>query len=794
MADNSLVQKNINESFSKAFLEYAGYNLQRRAIPDVRDGLKWGARQLLHAQMLGGFTYDKPFKKAVKSVAQAMGFSFVHGDSSAYGTLIRMAKPFSYRIPLQEANGNYGTLISPDDHSASRYVELRGSQAAAQVLKDLKKDTITEWENTYDLEGQFPKVLPSKGLWLGVNGCISIGSGMACSIPPTNLREVNETLIRLIDNPDLPAEDVVCLPDFPTGAILLNADEVKESMINGYGKACKIRAVVEYNKAERCFIVKEMPYSTFTNTICNELATLMEDNPKCGIKNFVDYTGVKPDLRIYLDKKANPDRVLKLLYKETSLQTHFSINMVMLDRGRFPKVFTWKEMLQAHIDHEKEVYRRGYEFDLKKIEDRIHIIEGLLKVIVSIDEVVQTIKKAESTEKAKQQLIAQYELDGAQAKAVLDMKLARLAHLEVEKLKNEKSKLEKEREFIYNIINNEELFNNKLIKGWREVANKFGDERRTQILNISKEDEEPQELRQLSINLSNQNNIYINEVSSLYSQSRGGVGQKFKMNKGEYVISTQYGDNKSIVLFFTKEGNCYHAKLSEIPFEEIVPIESISNMPIGEETCWMTVVNKETLANNTNNIIFFTKKGYIKKSKLSEYNISRKTGIKALALEDNDQICSAIVTNKDRVGMLTARGQFVMCETENIRSTGRVTKGVKGITLKPDDELIYASMIPKDTKELISVSENGYIKRTSITEFNVTNRGVKGGKIHRLKNEEDNLVAFLPLKDESQIIIVANNSQIKIKVQDISILGKGAQGTKSINLKDKAKVVGMTIF
>ena len=267
MTDLNLISQNIQEVLSESFLEYAGYNIQRRAIPDVRDGLKWGARQLLYSQMLGGFTYDKPFKKAIKSVSQAMGFCYVHGDASAYGTFIRMAKPFSYRYPLQEANGNYGTLINPDDHSASRYVELRGSKIAAQVLNDIKKETIVEWEDTYDLEGQFPKVLPSKGIWLGVNGCISIGSGMSCSIPPTNLREVNNVLIKLIKNPNLPDEECVCLPDFPTGATIINASSTKESMIKGNGFACKIRASVEWDSNERCFVVTERPDSTFTNTI-----------------------------------------------------------------------------------------------------------------------------------------------------------------------------------------------------------------------------------------------------------------------------------------------------------------------------------------------------------------------------------------------------------------------------------------------------------------------------------------------------------------------------------------------
>jgi len=783
----SLINKDIIESFSDAFLEYAGYNLQRRAIPDVRDGLKWGARQLLHAQMLGGFTCDKPFKKAIKSVSQAMGFSYVHGDASAYGTLIRMAKPFSYRVPLQEANGNYGTLINPDDHSASRYVELRGSKIAAKVLEDLKKDTITEWEDTYDLEGQFPKVLPSKGIWLGVNGCISIGSGMACSIPPTNLKEVNAALIKLINNPDIDYEEIACLPDFPTGAILLNADEVKESMKNGYGHACKIRAVVEYDKNEKCFIVKEMPYSTFTNTICNELANLMEENPNCGVKNFVDYTGIHPDLRIYLDKKANPDRVLKLLYKETSLQTYFSINMVMLDKGIVPRTFGWKEALLAHIDHEKEVYRKGFEFDLRKIEERLHIIEGLLKVIEDIDNVVRLIKTSESTSVARQRLMESYDLDDVQVKAILDMKLSRLAHLEVEKLKFEKTKLEKERDFIYNIIRNEDLFNQELIKGWREVASKFGDARRTQILNISKEDEEPKEIQELLINLSNQNNLYVSTISTLYTQRRGGVGNKFKMNKGEYAIATSSGTNYDTVLLFSNKGNCYHITPNELQFETIIPIESLINLTAEEQIKELVFLNKK---NQKEHIIFFTKNGILKKSKLSEYNVKRKGGVKALNLDANDEICSILFVNDERIGMLTEQGQFVICESKEVRPIGRIARGVKGIALNEGDQLVCAIAMPPSTKELLTISQKGYIKRTSINEFSVTGRGTKGSKIHKLNDADDHLVCVAALNNEKETIIVSSNAQIKINLSEVNLLSKGAQGTKSIKLNN-SKVIGL---
>ena len=791
MEHTEMIEKDIDIILKESFLEYAGYNLQRRAIPDARDGLKWGARQILHAQMLGGFTCDKPFKKAIKSVSQAMGFSYVHGDTSAYGTLIRMAKPFSYRVPLQEANGNYGTLINPDDHSASRYVELRGSKVAAKVLEDLKKDTITEWEDTYDLEGQFPKVLPSKGIWLGVNGCISIGSGMACSIPPTNLKEVNEALIKLINNPNIDYKEIICMPDFPTGAVLLNAEEVKESMKNGYGHACKVRAVVEYDKSNKCFIVKEMPYSTFTNTICNELAKLMEENPNCGVKDFIDYTGIKPDLRIYLDKKANPDKVLKMLYKETSLQTHFSINMVMLDKGITPRTFGWREALLAHIDHEKEVYRRGYEFDLRKIEARLHILEALLKIIASIDEVIKLIKSSSSTSEARSRLMKEYELDEVQAKAVLEIKLSRLAHLEIQKLENEKIKLEKEKAQIDEILNNEELFNNELIKGWREVADKFGDDRRTKVLNISKNDEELSEAQEILINLSNQNNLYITTTSSLYSQRKGGVGSKFKMSKGEYVIATTKGSSHDTLLLFSNKGNYYNLQLNELPYEEVIPIESLLNILEEEKICEVITLNKD---NDKKNIIFLTKNGILKKSLLEVYNTNRKVGVKAIKLDEDDEIKSILFVNDERIGMMTARGQFVICESKSINPIGRIARGVKGISLKENDELVSANIIPNNTKEIITISEDGYSKKTGVKDISVTNRGTKGVKIQTLKDENDKMVSFKPISEEREVIIVSSNSQIKFNLNEVPILGKGAQGSKTIKLKENSKIIGFSLF
>ena len=703
---------------------------------------------------------------------------------------MRAGQPFAMRYPLVDVKGNAGSLIESGNWAAMRYTESRLSKFSNILFTDIDKETIKEWRDSYDNTKQYPAVLPSKGYYNICNGTMGIGIGMASSIPQYNLREMNNALEHLLLNPDCDFEEIYIAPDFATGAMLLNEDEVKESMKNGSGFACKLRSVVDYDKKENCFVVTEIPYGVYTNTICGELENIINGEENPGVDRFNDLTGKTPLIKIYLTKKANPNRVLKYLYKNTSLQSHYSINFTMLDNGRFPKVFTWKEMLQAHIDHEKEVYRRGYEFDLRKIEARLHIIEALLKIIASIDEVIQTIKTSESTSVARERLMEQYVLDEIQAKAVLEIKLSRLAHLEVEKLKSEKTKLEKERNSIYNIINDKDLFNNELIKGWREVSNKFGDERRTQILNISKEDEEPKEKQELLINLSNKNNIYISTVSTLYTQRRGGVGNKFKMSKGEYVISTASGTNHDVVLLFSNKGNCYHISLNELQFEEVIPIESLVELKPNEEIKNLVFLNK---TNQKQHIIFFTKKGMLKKSLLTEYNITRKTGVKAINLDSNDEIVSILFVDEERVGMMTARGQFVMCETSGIRPIGRVAKGVKGISLNEGDELVEAQVIPTNTKEILSISKNGYSKRTSINEFTVTNRGTKGGKIHVLNDENDRLVCFGALTSQKETIVVSSNSQIKINLNEVKLLSKGAQGTKSIKLNN-AEVIGLLIF
>ena len=550
-------------------------------------------------------------------------------------------------------------------------------------------------------------------------------------------------------------------------------------MIKGNGFACKIRASVEWDSNERCFVVTEMPYSTFTNTICKEIAVLMEENSDCGITDFKDYTGEKPNLRIYLAKKANPDKVLKLLYKNTSLETFFAINMTMLDNGKVPRVFGWKEALQAHIDHERIVYRRGFEFDLKKIEKRLHIIEGLLICCANIEEVVRLIKSSSSTAAAMKNLCETYKLDESQAKAVLDMKLSRLAHLEVQKLETEKTSLESEKEKIEKILSSQEALDGELIRGWEETSRLFGDDRRTKILDLANSDaDEPIEVKRVSISFTSEGGTYAHEVSSLYSQKRNGVGTKFKLSKGEYIVNNLVGDTTDTLLLFSDKGNFYHYKISDLNLGEKQYIADLGNEKI---------INATILSSNNAaaHIIFITKKGIIKKSKLSDYNLSRRGGAQAIKLDEGDKIRSVLFTNLEKVGILTVKGNFVIIETKDINAIGRITRGIQAIKLNDGDYVQAANIITDSTKEIITITEDGVCKRTKLSEFKVTGRNTKGSKIQKA----DNLQDFIAMSNSNDLIVTSSMSQIRLKYADIPLLGRGAQGVKAIKLGENSKVV-----
>lgn len=778
----------MNEIIKESFVQYSGAVLQSRALVDVRDCLKPSARQIFYCLYTDKFVHSKPFKKTLKGIGSAMRM-YIHGDSSCEGVIMRAGQPFAMRYPLVEVEGSYGNLMESGNWAAPRYTASRLSDISNYLFEDIAKDTINEWRDNYDDTEQYPAVLPSKGFYNIVNGTMGIGIGMSSSIPQFNLRELNEALIKLLWNPDCSFEDIYCAPDFATGGILLNEEEVKESLKNGNGKSCKLRSVISYDNKERCLIVTEIPYSVYTNTICGELEKILESEENPGIDRFNDLTGSTPLIKIYLSRRANPDKVLKYLYKNTSLQYYYGINMTMLENGRYPKVFTWKEALQSYLNHEVSVYRQGFIFDLYKIKNRIHIIEGLLKAISILDEVIALIKGAADTRSASLGLQKIFGFSEEQAKAILDIKLARLAKLEINKLEKEKSDLEKERDRIENILYNEELLKKEIEKGLQETAKKFGDGRRTKILNIENQEDEPTEIRSLLINLTNQNNIFVSETSSLYSQRRGGVGNKFKLNDGEYIISTLSAESSDTILFFSQVGNFYHYQAGAIPLEEKIPVETLFMIKSFEYIRAITSFNPK---NSKRNIIFFTRNGMMKKSLLSEYNIKRAGGMRAIDLAQNDELCSIIFTDEEKVGILTEKGQFLICETKDVRPVGRITKGVKGIKLNEGDFVVSAKVITNTTKQIVSITKNGYIKRTPLSEFNVTGRYTKGGKLQKFKDESDWLVDFLPVEDEKEVIIVSTGASIKVKLADIALLGKNAQGSQSIKMREKDCVVGLS--
>ena len=769
----------------ESFTQYSGAVLQSRALIDVRDCLKPSARQIFYCLYTDKFVHSKPFKKTLKGIGSAMRM-YIHGDSSCEGVIMRAGQPFAMRYPLIEVEGSFGNLMESGNWAAPRYTSARLSELANYLFADIDKDTIKEWRDNYDDTEQYPAVLSTKGFYNIVNGSMGIGIGMSSSIPQFNLREVNEALIKLLWNPDIDFEEIYCAPDFATGGLLLNENAVKDSLKNGNGFACKLRSVVEFDSKERCFVVKEIPYSVYTNTICGELEKILESEDNPGIDRFNDLTNSTPLIKIYLTRSANPDRVLKYLYKNTSLQYHYSINMTMLENGRYPKVFGWKEALQSHLDHEELVYRRGFEFDLTKIKARIHIIEGLLKAYDAIDEVVQTIKTSASSAAANEALRKLLGIDEIQAKAILDLKLSKLSKLDINKLCNEKNDLEKEKERIEAILSDITLLKKEIENGLREVAKKFGDERRTKIMNIASDEDEPVEVKALSVSLTNKNNLIVNETSSLYTQKRGGVGSKFKLEPDEYVMTSTTCQNIDTILFFTVQGNVYSYVAGALPVGEKTTIESLFMIEQAERTCAMTALSKNC---NEKYIIFITKNGMLKKSELSEYNMKRgKSGIKALTLDTNDEIASVLFTNEEKIGISTEEGNFLICETKDVRPIGRVAKGVKGIKLNDGDAVASAKTMPATVKEIVSVSREGKIKRTSIDEFTTQGRATKGSKLQKLV-DKDYLADFLPVTNEKEITIITTSSQIKLSISDIGLLSKNTCGAQSIKKKDKDNII-----
>jgi DNA gyrase subunit A len=783
---------NLLDIVDKSFSTYAAMTIQDRAIVDVRDGIKPAARQCMYAQYLEKIIYKKPFKKSNKSVAAAMDHYYVHGDASCYALLARLAKSFTMRYPLEDFEGSYGTISGGNTEAASRYTEMRLGELGYLMYEGIEKDCIDKWFNNYDDTEQFPSVLPSLGFYNICNGSLGIATALSSSIPQFNLKEINEAMIKLLWNPNISFDEIYCAPDFCTGATILNADEVKESLKNGTGRSAIIRSTVTYDEKENCLYITEIPYGVYTGTIIKQIKDAVEKAEIIGIKKIDDLSTRKANIKILLEKNVNVNKIVKQLYKLTSTQDSYTINMVMLDNGTTPKVFGWKEALQAHLNHEIKVYTKIHQYDLKKIEDRINIINGILLAIASIDEVVKLIKSSKNKDEAKEKLIERFDFNEPQVNAILKMTLSRLINLEIQSFKDEKEKLLLEKDSILEILSNKELLYKEIEDGLRRVAEKFGDERRTKLMNLNykgeAEDAEPIEKKELLIYYTNLSNIYTLESTTLVKTKRGGKGSKIKLANNEFVTKVLRDDNFSSLLIFSNKGKMYHISADELPINTKINIAQLFEFEQGEKPTTLTSLkSKEEIKYFT----FVTKNGIIKKTLAEEYNIKRGKSLKAINLKDNDEVVNVMFMNEEKVGILTYSGNFVIINTEDVRAIGRAAAGVKAIKLSDGDYVIDANTIPNSHKFLITLSEKGLTKKTSIEEFPICNRGIKGKKISDVR-EGDRIIKYLTLEEDCDIIINSKRKVIKINSSELRTLSRAAIGVKSIDIADNDIAVDLT--
>jgi DNA gyrase/topoisomerase IV subunit A len=768
---------NLNPIIKDSFKQFAGAVLQSRALGDVRDCIKPSARQIFYCLYTDGFVSTKPFQKTLKAIGSAFRL-YIHGDSSCEGVIMRAGQPFAMRYPLIEVGGSYGTLLAPESWSAPRYTEARLSPIADYLFKDLKKDTIAEWRDNYDNTEKYPSVLPSKGFFNLVNGLYGIGVGASSSIPSYNLKELNTALIKVLWNPDIDFEDIYCIPDFPTGGTIINPSQVKESHRKGNGFACKIRSTISWDETERTLVVTEIPYMIYTETICKELENIINGDENPGIDRFNDLTGKTPLIKIYLTKSANYLNVLKYLYKNTSLQSYYGINLTMLDNGRFPKIFTWKEILQSYIKYQIEVYTRSFNFDLNKTKNRLDIINGLLKAISILDSVISTIKKSSSSTEASKNLCLEYGFSGAQAKAILDIKLSRLTHLDISKLEKEKSELEKEKERIELILSDNNLLKKEIEKDLTEVMNRFGDERRTKVIELDEDKEEEVEKKQISISFTNHNYAFSSETSTLFTQKKGSNGKKFKLESGEYIIDNFVCNTTDNVLVFTKDGKYFSINARDFTIDEKMAVKTDSSIKAA------VAFSKESYKKY---IVFITKNGLIKKTELSEYNTNRKGKFNAINIEDNDELVSVMECDNEKISILT-KSNFLIIDSDKINPTGKNSKGVKGIGLSAGDYVIKARAINKNDDYVLFIANNGDGKKVSIKDFNINERGSKGVKVQKDETNCDEI----SFNDSDKLLVTSLHYQLKIDPRDLILLSRNANGSCLMKLKPDDLIISLS--
>ncbi len=800
----SVVDININNEMRNSFLSYAMSVIVSRALPDARDGMKPVHRRILYAMNELGVYSDKPHKKSARIVGDVIGKYHPHGDTAVYEAMVRMAQEFSYRYPLVDGHGNFGS-IDGDGAAAMRYTEARMSKVAAEMLRDLDKNTV-DFQDNYDGTEREPVVLPARYPNLLVNGASGIAVGMATNIPTHNLSEIINGTLALIENPSISIErlmDYIPAPDFPTGGIIMGMQQVKKAYLTGMG-TITIRskaAIYPMSNGKQEIIVNEIPYQVNKTKLMERIAELAREKNIEGITDLRDESdrnGIK--IVIELKRDANASVILNNLYKHTQMQITYGINMIALDNGQ-PKLMNLKQLLECYIEHQISVITRRTQYDLDKAEARLHIIEGLLKALANIDEVVKVIKESSTPETASKALMDNFILTEIQAKAILDMRLQTLTGLQVEKLKEEEKRLVELVEHLQAILASHDLKVQVIVDELTEIQKKYGDDRKSQLdmssdLEVNDADLIPQE--DVIITITNKGYIKRMGVDIYRAQKRGGKGMiGTKMQGDDFVERVIYTSSHDTLLFFSNYGKVYSLKAYQIPAASRISkgLPLVNLLPFDGQESLAAVINVKTIEQPGIYLMFATKNGINKKTELTQFRNIRSTGIRAIILADDDELMEVALTDgtKDIV-VGASNGKAVRFDESLIRPTNRAASGVRGIKVAPGERAIGMVVADSEDDEIMIMTSNGYGKRTKVEAFKAKGRNGKGVKLMNLTGKNGTPVCMQIVKGDDDLIIITDKGMvIRTHLDQISTIGRDTQGVRVIALNDGQSVASIAI-